>query len=47
LAGASTRLEIDLRGEGIGKQDQYAAAFGGLNFIEFHQDYAVSVHPIV
>lgn len=47
LAAGSSRLEIDLCGEGIGKQDQYAAAYGGLNFIEFHQDDTVSVHPII
>lgn len=30
----------------VGKQDEYAAAFGGLNFIEFHADGNVTVHPI-
>ncbi len=30
----------------VGKQDEYAAAFGGLNFIEFQPDGASSVQPI-
>jgi len=47
LGDESCRLEIDLCGERIGKQDQYAAACGGFNFIEFHRDNAVSLHPII
>jgi D-glycero-alpha-D-manno-heptose-7-phosphate kinase len=47
LAVESSRVEIELCGERIGKQDQYAAAFGGLNFIEFRPDDTVTVCPIV
>jgi D-glycero-alpha-D-manno-heptose-7-phosphate kinase len=47
LAEESSRLEIEICGARIGKQDQYAAAYGGFNFIEFHEDDAVSVHPII
>lgn len=47
LARESCHIEIDVCGEPIGKQDQYAAAYGGLNYIRFHPDDTVSVDPIV
>lgn len=47
LAEESCVIEIDKLGNPIGKQDQYAAAYGGLNFISFHKDDTVSVEPIV
>jgi D-glycero-alpha-D-manno-heptose-7-phosphate kinase len=47
LAAAACRIEIEVCGEPIGKQDQYAAAYGGLNLIEFLPDEAVKVSPIV
>jgi D-glycero-alpha-D-manno-heptose-7-phosphate kinase len=47
LAAESCKVEIELCGEPIGKQDQYAAAFGGLNFIEFHPSDVVTVSPII
>jgi D-glycero-alpha-D-manno-heptose-7-phosphate kinase len=46
LAELACRLEIDLVGEPIGKQDQYAAAFGGLNVFHFHDDGHVDIHPV-
>jgi len=47
LASESCKIEIELCGEPIGKQDQYAAAFGGLNLIEFHVDDTVTVSPVI
>jgi len=47
LAREACQIEIERCGEPIGKQDQYAAAFGGFNFIEFNQDDSVSVEPIL
>jgi D-glycero-alpha-D-manno-heptose-7-phosphate kinase len=47
LAREACCIEIDRCGEPIGRQDQYAAAFGGLNFMQFHPDDTVSVDPIV
>ena len=47
LARESCEIEIDRCGEPIGKQDQFAAAFGGFNFIEFYPDDSVSVEPII
>ena len=38
LAEKACQVEIEKLGSPIGKQDQYAAAFGGLNFIRFHTD---------
>lgn len=40
-------IEIDKVGSPIGKQDQYAAACGGLNFITFYGDETVNVEKII
>jgi D-glycero-alpha-D-manno-heptose-7-phosphate kinase len=47
LAEEACDIEIVRCGEPIGKQDQYAAAFGGLNLIRFHPDETVSVDPVI
>jgi len=46
LASQACHLEIDVLGEPIGRQDQYAAAYGGLNVIEFGPNGEVSVEPV-
>jgi D-glycero-alpha-D-manno-heptose-7-phosphate kinase len=47
LAHEACEIEIAHCGEPIGKQDQYAAAFGGFRFIQFNPDDSVSVEPII
>ncbi len=46
LAEGACEIEIGILGHPIGKQDQYAAAYGGLNYIRFHADETVSVEAI-
>lgn len=46
-AEAASHLEIHLVGEPIGKQDQYAASFGGFNIIQFNPDESVDVSPVL
>ena len=46
LAEEACAVEIDRLRRPIGKQDQYAAAFGGLNLIEFHCNEMVTLDPI-
>ena len=47
LAEAACHMEIDVLKNPIGKQDQYAAAFGGLNYYQFNPDGSVFVEPIL
>lgn len=47
LAKLACEVEIEKLGNPIGKQDQYGAALGGLNFINFNQDGSVSHEPIL
>jgi D-glycero-alpha-D-manno-heptose-7-phosphate kinase len=47
LAREACEVEIERLGEPIGKQDQYAAACGGLNLIEFDPSGSVRVEPAV
>ena len=46
LAMEACDIELNRLGESIGKQDQYASAYGGLNFIRFNKDDTVDVEPI-
>ncbi len=47
LAKMACELEINKLGNPIGKQDQYAAAYGGLNFYKFNEDGTVDVEPVL
>lgn len=46
-AALASEIEIERLGEPIGKQDQYAAAYGGFNYIRFLADGSVQVDPII
>ncbi len=46
LAEMACHIEIERLQEPVGKQDQYVAAYGGLNSYEFHPDGAVTVTPL-
>lgn len=46
LAREACEIEIGRLGRPIGKQDQYAVAYGGFNFIEFRPDEGVEVTPL-
>lgn len=46
LAEEACNIEINLLKEPIGKQDQYAAAFGGMNVIRFEKDGNTTVEPL-
>jgi D-glycero-alpha-D-manno-heptose-7-phosphate kinase len=45
LAEEASHIEIDVLRQPIGKQDQYAAAFGGLNVFRFEPGGRVTVEP--
>lgn len=47
LAQESCAVELEHCGGAVGKQDQYAAAYGGLNFIRFKNDETVIVEPVI
>lgn len=47
IAKYASEVEIDKLKEPIGKQDQYACAIGGLNFINFNQDDTVTVEKVI
>lgn len=47
LAQKACEIEIEHLKNPIGKQDQYAAAYGGLNYYQFNKDGRVFVEPII
>lgn len=46
LAEKACKLEIDMLKHPIGKQDQFAAAYGGTNYFKFNADGSVTYKPI-
>ncbi|HEY3295954.1 MAG TPA: GHMP kinase [bacterium] len=46
LAREACEIEIERCSKPIGKQDQYAAAYGGLRVYTFHPDESVDVEPV-
>lgn len=46
LAEKACEIEIDILKKPIGKQDQYAAAFGSLNYMRFNPDNSVDIEPV-
>src|SRR5258708_1435379 len=46
LAERAFHITHDILGKPVRKQDEYAAAFGGLNFITFQTDGVVHVEPL-
>jgi D-glycero-alpha-D-manno-heptose-7-phosphate kinase len=46
LAEEACTIEIEVLGGTLGKQDQYIAAYGGVDYIEFRSDDSVRVTPI-
>lgn len=47
LAREACAIEIERCAKPIGKQDQYIAAYGGLQYIQFNPDESVFVDPII
>jgi len=47
LAKEACDIEIIELAQPIGKQDQYAAAYGGLNYYSFEKDGSVLVEPVI
>jgi D-glycero-alpha-D-manno-heptose-7-phosphate kinase len=46
LAEAASEVEIELAGRSVGKQDQYAAAFGGVRAYTFNPDDSVETREL-
>lgn len=46
LAERAFHIARNVLGRHVGKQDEFAAAFGGLNFIDFHRDGTADVTPL-
>ena len=46
LAREAAKIEMEVLKRPIGKQDHYAAAFGGVNSFKFYSDGSITIRPI-
>jgi len=46
IAEEACQIELEILSKGIGKQDQYMAAFGGMTILEIAKDGQVQVRPL-
>jgi D-glycero-alpha-D-manno-heptose-7-phosphate kinase len=46
LATIAARIEVDLLGRNMGRQDHFASAYGNINVFTFLQDDTVTVEPV-
>lgn len=46
IAERACHIEIDVLKEPIGKQDQYASTYGGVNYLKFYEDGSVEIEPL-
>lgn len=46
LAEEAAHIECDILKRPMGKQDHYAAAYGGINYIRFYDDETVTIRPL-
>ena len=46
LADEACKVEMDILGKPIGKQDQFSASFGGINLFNFLSSGQVEIYPI-
>ena len=47
IASEAARIEVDILGRTMGKQDHYASAYGNLNVFTFTSDEVVKVEPVL
>lgn len=47
LAEEACKIEIEILKKPIGKQDQYIAAYGGFQYLQFNSDNSVYIDPII
>ena len=47
IASTAAKIEIDIIGRKIGKQDHFACCYGGLNLFEFFKDERVNINPVL